>query len=416
MTSHPPAPRGRVAVPLIVVTLVVALGAGCAALHPRKGSGASGKGRPSGQSRAASAAMTRGDAGIYYLLSPSVVDVTATLGYDGETAAGTGFVVDARAGLVLTNNHVIRDATAVTARLTSTGRTYSARIVGTAPDADIAVLQLSGATGLTPAPVGDSAAVTVGTRVLAIGNRAGRGGAPTTAPGVINGLNRTIRAADGISGFTETLHGMLGTSARIQPGDSGGPLAGPTGTVIGVDTAAGTGTSPAGYAIPIGAAMALERQIAAGRRAPGISIGTAGFLGVLVTSAAGPAPVPRPRAPQARALDAVGPASRPAGAARASRPAGCLGTRAGAEAPAAVAPARSGAVVEGVLCGTGASEAGIAPGDVITRAAGRPVSSASALSAVMSGCRPGGVVPVTWITVAGVTRTSLVRLGAAPAP
>jgi S1-C subfamily serine protease len=109
MTSHPPAPRGRVVVPLIVVTLVVALGAGCAALHPRKGSGASGKGRPSGQSRAAGAAtaMTRGDAGIYYLLSPSVVDVTATLGYDGETAAGTGFVVDARAGLVLTNNHVI---------------------------------------------------------------------------------------------------------------------------------------------------------------------------------------------------------------------------------------------------------------------------------------------------------------------
>jgi S1-C subfamily serine protease len=108
MTSHPPAPRGRVVVPLIVVTLVVALGAGCAALHPRKGSGASGKGRPSGQSRAAgAAAMTRGDAGIYALLSPSVVDVSATLGYDGETAAGTGFVVDARAGLVLTNNHVI---------------------------------------------------------------------------------------------------------------------------------------------------------------------------------------------------------------------------------------------------------------------------------------------------------------------
>ena len=416
MTSHPPAPRGRVVVPLIVVTLVVALGAGCAALHPRKGSGASGKGRPSGQSRGAATAITRGDAGIYYLLSPSVVDVSATLGYDGESAAGTGFVVDARAGLVLTNNHVIRDATTVTARLTSTGRTYSARIVGTAPGADIAVLQLSGATGLTPAPVGDSAAVTVGTPVLAIGNRAGRGGAPTTAPGVINGLNRTILAADGISGFTETLHGMLETSARIQPGDSGGPLAGPTGTVIGVDTAAGTGTSPAGYAIPIGTAMALERQIAAGRRAPGISIGTAGFLGVLVTSAASAAPVPRPRAPQARALDAAGPASRPAGASRGSRPAGCLGTRAGAQAPAAVAPARSGVVVDGVLCGTGASEAGIAPGDVITRVAGRPVSSASTLSAVMSGCRPGGVVPVTWITVAGVTRTSLVRLGAAPAP
>jgi S1-C subfamily serine protease len=267
------------------------------------------------------------------------------------------------------------------------------------------VLQLSGATGLTPAPIGDS--VTVGTPVLAIGNRAGRGGAPATAPGVINGLNWTIRAADGISGFTETLHGMLQTSARIQPGDSGGPLAGPTGTVIGVDTAAGTGTSPTGYAIPIGTAMALERQIAAGHRAPGISIGTAAFLGVVVTSPPSATPVPRPRAPQARDLSA---------ASAAPRPAACLGTRSGAEAPAAVAPAGSGAVVDGVLCGTGASEVGIAAGDVITRVAGRPVSSASALSAAMSGCRPGAVVPVTWTTVAGVTRTSLVRLGAAPAP
>lgn len=413
MTSHPPAPRGRLAVPLIVVVLAMGLGAGGAALHPWKGSAASGKARSPARPHPAG---TR-DAGAYSRLKPSVVDVTATLGYDGETAAGTGFVVDARAGLVLTNNHVIRDATTVTVRLISTGRTYPARIVGAAAGADIAVLQLPPGTGLTAAPLGDSAAVTVGTPVLAIGNRGGRGGAPTTARGVVNGLNRTIRAADGISGLTETLHGMLETSARIEPGDSGGPLAGPTGAVIGVDTAAGTGSSPAGYAIPIGAAIALERQIAAGHRARGISIGTGGFLGVVVTSAVRPAPPSR--VPHARALGvarATGGASRAASAAGGvSGPADCLGTRASAGAPAAVAPANPGAVVDGVLCGTGAAAAGMAPGDVITAVAGHPVSSAGSLAAVMSGCRPGAVVPVTWITVAGVKRTSLVRLGAAPA-
>lgn len=276
MSSNPLAPRGRVVVPLIIVALVAGLGAsGIAALNPWAGSAAPAMARPPGQPRAAgpASAGTGGEAGIYRRLKPGVVDVTATLGYDGQTAVGTGFVVDARAGLVLTNNHVIRHATEVTARLASSGRTYPARIAGTDAGADIAVLRLPPAAELTAVPLGDSAAVRVGARVLAIGNRAGLGGAPATASGVVNGLNRTIRAADGISGLTETLHGMLQTSARIEPGDSGGPLAGPAGTVIGVDTAAGTGASPTGYAIPIGAAMAVERQIAAGRRAPGISIG-----------------------------------------------------------------------------------------------------------------------------------------------
>ena len=98
---------------------------------------------------------------------------------------------------------------------------------------------------------------------------------------MISGTGRTIQAADGASGFSETLHGMLATTAKIEPGDSGGPLAGSAGTVIGVDTAAGTGGASTGYAIPINAAMAAERQITEGRPGPGISFGVDGFLGVV---------------------------------------------------------------------------------------------------------------------------------------
>ncbi len=154
------------------------------------------------------------------------MDVTSTLRYDAETALGTGFIVDGRAGLVLTNNHVVRDATSVTVTLTDTGRTYPARIVGTDPGADVAVLQVEGASGLTAAPIGDSAAVTVGAPVLAIGNQAGRDGPPAARAGVVESLSRTIQAADGTSGFTETLHGMLQTSAQIELGDSGRPAGG----------------------------------------------------------------------------------------------------------------------------------------------------------------------------------------------
>ena len=203
---------------------------------------------------------------VYDLVSPSVVDITATLGYDDETASGTGFFVDPKDGIVLTNNHVIRDATSVTVSIPGDQRSYQAQIVGADTSADIAVLRIAPLPGAPTAPIGDSTTVSVGSTVIAIGNRAGAGGPPVLAPGVISATGRTIQAADGASGFTETLHNMLQTTAKILPGDSGGPLADSAGAVIGVDTAAGTGGAEAGYAIPINAAMAAERQIACGRR------------------------------------------------------------------------------------------------------------------------------------------------------
>jgi S1-C subfamily serine protease len=365
---------------------------------------------------------------IYARIAPSVVDVTSSLRYDGETAEGTGFVINAAAGLILTNNHVIRDATEVTVTLTSTGRQYPARIVGTDMPADVALLQVqvaasagglgnpvspghgspgSGSPGrvspgtatpgqaLVTAPIGDSRSVVTGAPVLAIGNQAGAGGAPAVASGTISGLGQTIEANDVTSGFTETLHNMLQTTARIAPGDSGGPLADESGQVIGMDTAAGSG-DPSGYAIPIDDALAAARLIAAGQPAPGVTTGARGFLGVVIS---------RPGSD---------PPSR-TGAGSASAPPPCVQTTSEATAPAWTAASRLGAVVAGVLCGTGAAQAGLAAGDVITSVNGQRVSSPPALTAIVSGWRPGTLVTVALISASGQQRTMLVRLDVAPA-
>ena len=392
-------------IPVLVAVLGMALGAGGIVLL-----------RPfveaSPPQRAATAARHDGQAlprplsaaAIRARIEPSVVDVTATLTYDDETASGTGFVVNSAAELVLTNNHVVRDATSVAVTVPATGRTYAARIVGVDLTADIAVLEISPVPGLPGAPLGDSAGVGAGMPVISFGNQAGAGGSPAVAPGVISGTGRTIQAYDGASGFTETLHDMLATTAGIEPGDSGGPLADSAGSVIGVDTAAGTGGTATGYAIPIDTAIAAERQIAAGHLGPGISLGIGGFLGAIVGSSTASSPV------EQRAAELGG----GTGAAAPAAPA-CAATQNGAAAPAAIAPAHAGALVFGVLCGTGAATAGIAAGDVITAAEGRRVASPDALTAIVSGGRPGSVMSVTWVSTRGISRTSRVRLGPAPA-
>ena len=399
--THEQRPNSRALIPLLVATLGVTLGAGGITLIHQF--------TPSAPPRLASAADKHdsvrplSEAAIRARVEPSVVDVTATLAYDDETASGTGFVVDSRTGLIITNNHVIRDATAVSVTVPATGRTYQARIVGTDVNADIAVLQVSPDPGFTVAPLGNSGSADPGVTVISFGNQAGVGGWPTVAAGVISGTGRTIEADDRASGFSETLHGMLATTAQIEPGDSGGPLADSAGAVIGVDTAAGTGDAATGYAIPINAALAAEREITAGRPGAGLSFGTDGFIGVIVGSGTAGSPV----AQQAQEIGAGGVASALAAA--------CLETQAAATVPARIAKAAAGALVDGVLCGTGAATAGIAAGDVITVAGGQRVDSPAALTAVVNGCRPGTTMSVTWVSTAGVTRTAAVRLSSAPA-
>jgi S1-C subfamily serine protease len=411
VTPHEPQKRSRrtlTALLLAVFGVAVALG-GIALLRSTAPSNST---PPDGESpSSAAAAKAEGSdrplsaRAVYDEVSPSVVDITATLGYDDETASGTGFFVDPKDGLVLTNNHVIRDATSVTVAIPGTQRSYQARVVGADTSADIAVLRITPLPGASSARIGDSSTVSVGSTVVAIGNRAGAGGPPVLAPGVISATGRTIQAADGASRFTETLHNMLQTTAKIQPGDSGGPLADSTGAVIGVDTAAGTGGAEAGYAIPINTAMSAERQIVSGRPSRGIVLGVGGFLGVIVPSTT--APSPRAQAAQERTLGTA-----PAGSASQI---GCLPTEAGAGVPVSVAPVDSGALVDGVLCGTAADAAGITAGDVIITADGRAVSSPDALTAIVNACRPGSVVEVTWVSPADATRTARVRLDSAPA-
>jgi S1-C subfamily serine protease len=404
VTPNARKPRRRVLVPLTVAALGIALGAaGIALLRPISPGVSPRLAAHAAAPGAVAPAGPLSNAAIRARVEPSVVDVTATLTYDDETASGTGFVVDAPGGLILTNNHVIRDATAVTVTVPSTGQAYPARIVGVDVTADIAVLRITSAARLPSAPLGDSDLVRTGLRVLSFGNQAGAGGAPAVAGGVISSTGRTIQADDGASGFSETLHGMLATTARIEPGDSGGPLAGSAGTVVGVDTAAGTGDAATGYAIPINTALAAERQITAGHRGPGIILGTEGFLGVIV----GPGGDSSSGDQKKAAVRTV--------AARFAAAASCLATAGGTRTPALIAPTASGALVFGVLCGAGAATAGIAPGDVITAAGGRPVASPAALNAIVARSRPGGRLSVTWTSTTGSVHTAFVQVSTAPA-
>ena len=342
------------------------------------------------------------DETVYNKVEPGIVDVGSNLQYLEETAEGTGFVIDAAAGLVLTNNHVIDGATSVAVTSVASGKSYQAKILGYDQSDDVAVLQLRGAAGLKTVPIGDSSHVTVGTPVLAIGNEAGQGGPPTVAPGVISSLDRTIEASDQSSGLTETLYGMLQTNANIRPGDSGGPLADAAGQVIGIDTAAGGSTVYSGYAIPINQALSIAAQITARHASSAIQIGLPAFLGVLVPHSSSADPRHQASQEQRQTGSAV------------SSDRGCLAGDATAT-PAKIAPARSGALVDGVICGTAAASAGMFAGDVITSIGGQAVTTPGSLTAIVDRYRPGSQASVAWVSPDGSRHTALVTLNAGPA-
>jgi S1-C subfamily serine protease len=316
-------------------------------------------------------------------------------------------------GLVLTNNHVIDQATSVSATLvTNSNKRYKVRVVGYDNVDDVALLKLVGASGLTPVSFGNSAQVSLGTPVLALGNAQGRGGA-TPAEGIINALNRKIQANDEGSNSTEDLSHMLQTNAQIQQGDSGGALANNAGQVIGMITAANTATSSQfgpsggtlGFAIPINSALSLARQIAGGKSSSTVYIGLPGFLGVEVAQSSS-------RNPQQQAADAQrsGSGFPPGG----NSP-GCQATNQRVSIPSQIAPVGTGALVIGVLCGTTAESEGIVAGDVITSVNGHPVTTPSSLTAITAKYHPGAVVSVDWQSISGAKHTSSMKLGSGPA-
>lgn len=185
-------------------------------------------------------------------------------------ASGSGFVVSAD-GYVLTNAHVIDSSTQVTVRLLDR-REFPARIVGTDPTTDVAVLKIE-ATGLTPAPFGDSDNARVGEWVLAIGNPLGENLTFTVTQGIISAKGRSLalpnRSQSSIQDFIQT-------DAAINPGNSGGPLINVRGEVIGINgaIASPTGFSAGyGFAVPINLARAVMSQIRTNGRVERAALG-----------------------------------------------------------------------------------------------------------------------------------------------
>ena len=188
----------------------------------------------------------------------------------GGVASGSGFIVSPD-GYVLTNAHVVDSSTQVTVRLLDR-REFPARIVGTDPTTDVAVLKIE-ATGLTPAPFGDSDKSRVGEWVLAVGNPLGENLTFTVTQGIISAKGRSLslpnRSQSSIQDFIQT-------DAAINPGNSGGPLINVRGEVIGINgaIASPTGFSAGyGFAVPINLARAVMSQIRTNGRVERAALG-----------------------------------------------------------------------------------------------------------------------------------------------
>ena len=183
---------------------------------------------------------------------PSVVRLDTAVEYQGVIGAGTGIVLEPN-GQVLTNFHVVQGADRVTG--TVGGRTYPARMVGYNRDRDIAVIQLIGAGGLTPAVIGDANVLVPGEPVVALGNAMGSEAPLTREVGTVTGFGRTVQAEDTLTGTSDELTGLIEFAAPVRAGDSGGPVVNGAGQVVGITTAASVnfrmGPGGKGFAIPI---------------------------------------------------------------------------------------------------------------------------------------------------------------------
>jgi len=193
------------------------------------------------------------------LVKPSVVTIsttgTTTAGRRSSqfTGSGSGFIVSAD-GLILTNNHVIKDASTLSVTLDD-GRELPATVVKVDATHDLALVRVK-ATGLKPVTLGDSGAVQVGQLAIAIGSPLGTFTDSVTS-GIVSGMNRSITVGDSTSNFTEDLTGLIQTDAAINPGNSGGPLLDANGSVIGVVTAASSSAQDMGFAVPISQAKQM---------------------------------------------------------------------------------------------------------------------------------------------------------------
>jgi S1-C subfamily serine protease len=170
-------------------------------------------------------------------------------------ATGSGFVID-NSGHILTNNHVVSGASKVTVKIGDS--TQDAKVVGSDPSSDVALLQVSNTNGLQPLQLGSSSSVQVGDPVVAIGNPFGLDN--TVTSGIVSALQREINAPNGFS-----ISDVIQTDAAINPGNSGGPLLDSEGRVIGInsqiETGGGQGSVGIGFAVPIDTASDVVHQL-----------------------------------------------------------------------------------------------------------------------------------------------------------
>ena len=296
----------------------------------------------------------------------SVVEITATGGGSfggGREAQGSGFVYD-DAGHIVTNQHVVQNASSISVRF-SDASTRTARLVGTDPSTDIAVLEVDApASFLEPLPLGDSNEVEVGDAVVAMGSPFGLEGSITS--GIVSALHRQMTAPN-----TFTIADTIQTDAAINHGNSGGPLLDERGRVIGVNAqieSESGGSDGVGFAIPSNTVRSVVSQI--------IETGEAehAYLGVLMVDT-----------PDGVAVTEV---------------------RAGAPADDAGLCAATGErTVDGQRVPIG--------GDVIVELDGREVKSSAELQSAVEAKRPGDKVEIT-VLRGGDRETVEVTLGDRP--
>jgi S1-C subfamily serine protease len=268
-----------------------------------------------------------------------------------ERGQGSGVVIDAGRGLVLTNAHVVDQVDSVEVTLAD-GRQLDGEVVGADAVTDLAVVRLRGVSDLQAAPLGDSEALEVGDWAIAMGSPYGL--ERTVTLGIVSSLHRDINSL----GFSDKRLDLIQTDAAINPGNSGGPLIDAAGEVIGINTLVRSGPGAGlGFAIPINLAKRVADQLADGGQV------VHPYLGLQLV------PLTARRARENnRDPDAL-----------------------------LQLPERDGALVQRVLEDSPAEEAGLRRGDLVVAAGERPIRDPASLLQLVERSEVGQPLPLTLV-------------------
>jgi serine protease Do len=309
-------------------------------------------------------------------VSPAVVTITVEAAATTdpfslpETGIGSGIIYDT-AGWILTNRHVVAEASTVTVDLND-GRQVQGTVYGVDTLTDLAIVRIS-ATDLHAAPIGDSSQLQPGQTAIVIGSALGTFTNSVTS-GVISALGRSLTVTDPLSGERRRLRNLIQTDAAINPGNSGGPLVDNTGAVVGVSTAYAEGAQGIFFAIPINIAKPIMLQAVAGEQL------TRPWIGIIYIAV-----------DRALAADNNLPID--------------YGAWLSPDTGTGESPVKEGSP---------AAEAGLQPGDILTSIDGARIDASQSLDDILSNYEPGEVLPIE-VLRAGETLQISVTLGVRPA-